>query len=469
MCYGYFCAQMHALPHSLAMRRFAFLLPVAALLAPAASAQDAVDAAALQVNLDYVWVTLAAALVFFMQAGFALLETGLTRAKNAVNIIMKNVMDASAGALVFFAVGFGLMFGTSSGWVGTDGFFLAGIEGQPETWTYLFFFFQAVFAATAATIVSGAVAERVKFSAYLLFSIAIVGVIYPVFGSWAWGGLFNGGGWLEGLGFLDFAGSTVVHSVGGWAALAGALVVGARRGKYGPAGEVREIPGHSLPQAALGVFILWLGWFGFNAGSTTAATPAIALIALNTFLAAAAGAAAAMAVTWLQTGKPDASMTLNGVLAGLVGITAGCDAVRPGAAILIGAIGGVLVVFSARFVERTLKIDDPVTAIAVHGVGGVWGTLAVALFHADGFSLAQLGVQAVGIAAAFAWTFPAAFLLFKALDLAMGLRIEEDVEDSGLDLHEHGMGAYPEFMLSEPPTAPGDGASSVQTPVLHSM
>ena len=447
------------------MSRFSTSVLLALLLTPTATGQEVPDAAAVQTSLDYVWVTLAAALVFFMQAGFALLETGLTRAKNAVNIIMKNVMDASAGALVFFAVGFGLMFGTSSGWVGTDGFFLAGIEGQSETWTYLFFLFQAVFAATAATIVSGAVAERVKFSAYLLFSIAIVGVIYPVFGSWAWGGLFSGGGWLEGLGFLDFAGSTVVHSVGGWAALAGALVVGARRGKYGPGGEVRELPGHSLPQAALGVFILWLGWFGFNAGSTTAATPAIALIALNTFLAAAGGAAAAMAVTWAGSGKPDAGMTLNGVLAGLVGITAGCDAVRPGAAIVIGAIGGVLVVFSARFVERKLKVDDPVAAIAVHGAGGVWGTLAVALFHADGFSAAQLGVQAIGVLAAFAWTFPVALGLFKLLDRTLGVRIEGAVEDGGLDLHEHGADAYPEFVLSEPARAVGDGALHHPEPV----
>jgi Amt family ammonium transporter len=449
------------------MSRLLVLAALALILAPAATGQEVPDAASVQTSLDYVWVTLAAALVFFMQAGFALLETGLTRAKNAVNIIMKNVMDASAGALVFFAVGFGLMFGTSGGWFGTDGFLLAGVEGQPETWTYLFFFFQAVFAATAATIVSGAVAERVKFSAYLLFSIAIVGVVYPVFGSWAWGGLFNGGGWLEGLGFLDFAGSTVVHSVGGWAALAGALVVGARRGKYGADGEVRDLPGHSLPQAALGVFILWLGWFGFNAGSTAAATPAIALIALNTFLAAAGGAAAAMSVTWIKSGKPDAGMTLNGVLAGLVGITAGCDAVRPGAAIVIGAIGGVLVVFAARFIERTLKIDDPVTAIAVHGVGGVWGTLAVALFHADGFSLAQLGVQAVGVVAAFAWTFPVALGLFKLLDKTIGIRIEGEVEEGGLDLHEHGADAYPEFVLSEPTPhhAAGDGAPHPQEPI----
>ena len=262
-----------------------FLIPTPAL----AQSADAV-----QVNLNFVWVIVAAILVFFMQAGFTLVETGLTRSKNAVNIIMKNVMDCAAGALVFFAVGFGLMFGSSSGWVGTDGFFLTGIEGQDPAWTYAFWLFQAVFAATAATIVSGAVAERTKFTGYLLFSVAITGLIYPVFGAWAWGGLFNGAGWLEGLGFIDFAGSTVVHSVGGWAALAGALVVGPRGGKYAPKGR-RGIPGHSLPLAALGVFILWMGWFGFNAGSTTGGDTSIALIAMNTFLSASAGAVAAMA------------------------------------------------------------------------------------------------------------------------------------------------------------------------------
>ena len=427
------------------MRFAVFLL---ALLPLAASAQDATPAT-VQVNLDYVWVLVAGALVFLMQAGFALLETGLTRAKNAANIIMKNVMDASAGAVVFFLVGFGLMFGTSAGgWVGTDGFALLGVEGQEPTWTYLFFFFQAVFAATAATIVSGAVAERVNFKTYLIFSAIIVGVIYPVFGSWAWGGLFNGGGWLEGLGFLDFAGSTVVHSVGGWAALAGALAVGRRAGSLDANGDPVAIPGHSLPLAALGVFILWFGWFGFNAGSTTAGSTQIAVIATNTFLAAGAGAVAAMTVTWVRKGMPDVGMTLNGVLAGLVGITAGCDVVLPVGALGVGLVAGVIVVFATDALARV--VDDPVSAVAVHGVCGAWGTLAVALFAADGVSLAQLGVQAVGVVAAFAWTFPVSFLVFKGLDATMGLRIDETGEASGLDLHEHGTVAYPEFTLMAP-------------------
>ncbi len=433
-----------------------------------ASAQGASEAT-VQVNLDYVWVVVAGALVFLMQAGFALLETGLTRAKNAANIIMKNVMDASAGVVVFFLVGFGLMFGPSlGGLVGTGGFALLGVEGQDPTWTYLFFFFQAVFAATAATIVSGAVAERVDFRAYLVFSVVIVGLIYPVFGSWAWGGLFNGGGWLEGLGFLDFAGSTVVHSVGGWAALAGALVVGRRAGSLDADGQPVAIPGHSIPLAALGVFILWFGWFGFNAGSTTAGTTAIALIATNTFLAAGAGAVAAMAVTWKRSGVPDVGMTLNGVLAGLVGITAGCDQVLPLGALAVGLIAGALVVFATEWLAR--YIDDPVSAVAVHGVSGVWGTLAVALFAADGPSLSQLGVQALGAGAAFAWAFPTSYLVFRALEATMGLRIDEQGETAGLDLHEHGTVAYPEFLMMAPVDdrqASGDGVRDLRADAIH--
>ncbi|MFO8099723.1 MAG: ammonium transporter [Salinibacter sp.] len=414
------------------------------------------SAEATQTNLDYVWTIIAAALVFFMQAGFALLEAGFSRAKNAVNIIMKNVMDASAGGLAFFAVGFGLMFGTSwGGVVGTDGFFLTGTGDQPETWTYAFYFFQAVFAATAATIVSGAVAERIQFSGYLVFSIAITAVIYPVFGAWAWGGLFNGGGWLESLGFIDFAGSTVVHSVGGWAALAGALVVGPRVGKYAEDGTPRTIPGHSLPLAALGVFILWLGWFGFNAGSTTAGSTSIAKIALNTFVAAGAGAATAMAVTWIDGGTPDATMTLNGVLGGLVGITAGCAALTPPYAILTGAVAGAVVVYATRALE--MFVDDPVGAIAVHGVCGAWGTLAAGLFHADGTSLSQMGVQVLGVAAAFLWTFPVSYALFSVLDAVLDLRIKDTTEQKGLDRHEHDVEAYPEFTTN-------GGAPRVQRP-----
>jgi len=424
---------------------------------PANVAEVMQSAEQTQTNLDYVWTILAAALVFFMQAGFALLESGFSRAKNAVNIIMKNVMDASAGALVFFAVGFGLMFGTSwGGLIGTDGFFLTGTGDQPQTWVYAFYFFQAVFAATAATIVSGAVAERIKFSGYLIFSVTITGLIYPVFGAWAWGGLFNGSGWLEALGFIDFAGSTVVHSVGGWAALAGALVVGPRVGKYAEDGTPRDIPGHSLPLAALGVFILWLGWFGFNAGSTTAGSTAIAKIAMNTFVAAGAGAAAAMAITWIDGGTPDATMTLNGVLGGLVGITAGCAALTPPYAILTGAIAGLVVVYGTRFLEW--YVDDPVGAIAVHGLAGAWGTIAAGLFNSAGFSLSQLGVQFVGVAAAFLWTFPMSYLVFSLADALMGgIRLNGEKEALGLDRLEHDVEAYPEF------TTGHDGQPSTET------
>lgn len=410
----------------------------------AVNAQDAaLSAETVQVNLNYVWTIIAACLVFFMQAGFALVETGFTRAKNAVNIIMKNVMDVSAGSLAFFALGFGLMFGTTAaGWIGTDGFFLSEMGDWSTEWTYTFFFFQAVFAATAATIVSGAVAERTSFSAYITFSILITGVIYPIFGSWAWGSLYNGSGWLESLGFIDFAGSTVVHSVGGWAALAGVMVVGPRVGKY-INGKPQAIKGHSLPTAALGVFILWLGWFGFNAGSTTTGDTSIALIALNTFLAAGAGATMAMIVTWVKTGKPDGEFTLNGVLAGLVGITAGCANLTPGFAILAGAIAGVISYFSYKFIEK--YVDDAVGAITVHGVCGAWGTLAAGLFDSAGFSWSVVGVQAIGIAAAFLWTFPVSYIVFKTIDKFIPLRVNGELEEMGLDLHEHDASAYPEF------------------------
>lgn len=413
------------------------------------------EEASTQENLDYVWTILAAILVFFMQPGFALLETGFTRSKNAVNIIMKNFLDVGAGGLTFFAVGFALMFGTSvGGWFGSDGFFLTGIEGQDTTWIYAFFIFQAVFAATAATIVSGAVAERTKFTGYLLFSIVITAFIYPVFGSWAWGSLFNGSGWLENLGFIDFAGSTVVHSVGGWAALAGALVVGPRVGKYDEYGKPLHIPGHNLPHAALGVFILWFGWFGFNAGSTTAGSKDIALIAMNTFLAAGAGATTAMITSWMRSGKPDAPLTINGVLAGLVAITAGCATLTPGSAILAGAIAGIILVYASDFLEKF--VDDPVGAIAVHGVCGAWGTLAAGLFDAstglwgtEGFLISVVGIQLLGIAAAFIWTFPVSYALFSIIKNTVGLRVNGELEAKGLDLHEHDNRAYPEFVGSD--------------------
>jgi len=308
--------------------------------------------ALVQTHADYVWTLVAAALVFFMQAGFAMVEAGFTRAKNAVNIMMKNLMDFSMGSLAFWAIGFGLMFGASSGWIGTSGFFLSDFKLGGDPWVLAFWMFQVVFAATAATIVSGAMAERTKFSGYMVYSVIICAVIYPIFGSWAWGGLFHGGGWLEKLGFIDFAGSTVVHSVGGWAALAGAIVLGPRIGKFNKDGSVRPILGHNLPLAALGVFILWLGWFGFNPGSTTAANKDIAMIFVNTNLAAAAGAVLAMFTSWMRIGKPDIGMSLNGALAGLVAITAGCANVTPLSAVIIGAIAGILVVFAVFFFDK---------------------------------------------------------------------------------------------------------------------
>jgi Amt family ammonium transporter len=401
-----------------------------------------------QTHANYLWTLVAAALVFFMQAGFALVESGFTRAKNAVNIMMKNLMDFSMGSIAFWAVGFGIMFGVSkTGWFGTSGFFLSDFSPDGDPWVLAFWMFQVVFAATAATIVSGAMAERTKFVGYLAYSAVVSAIIYPVFGSWAWGSLFNGSGWLEGLGFIDFAGSTVVHSVGGWAALAGAIVLGPRLGKYGKDGSVKPIMGHSMPLAALGVFILWLGWFGFNPGSTTTADTSIAMIFVNTNLAAAAGAVLAMFTSWIKFGKPEIGMSLNGALAGLVAITAGCANVTPSSAIIIGAVAGILVVLSVLFFEH-IKIDDPVGAVSVHGINGAWGTLAAGLFNMGGTSLSIIGVQVIGIVAAFIWTFGTAFTMFKAIDKIVGLRVTPEEELEGLDLSEHGGVAYPDFGVS---------------------
>ncbi|MCI5121160.1 MAG: ammonium transporter [Candidatus Electrothrix sp. AUS4] len=381
-----------------------------------------------------------------MQAGFAMVEAGFTRAKNAINIMMKNLMDFSMGSLFFWAIGFGLMFGTTgTGWFGTDGFFLSDFKVGGDPWVLAFWMFQCVFAATAATIVSGAMAERTKFTSYLVYSAALCAFIYPVFGSWAWGSLFHGSGWLEGMGFIDFAGSTVVHSIGGWAALAGAIVIGPRVGKYGKNGEVKAIPGHNIPLAAVGVFILWLGWFGFNPGSTTAGITDIAMIFVNTNLAACAGAVAGMFTSWVMFKKPDISMSLNGALAGLVGITAGCANVSPTSSAIIGAIAGVLVVFSVVIIDR-MHIDDPVGAVSVHGVCGAWGTLAAGLFNMEGVTAKIITTQLIGIGAAFAWSFGCAFILFTVIKMTIGLRVTEEEEIEGLDYGEHGSHAYADFM-----------------------
>ncbi|MBN4059116.1 ammonium transporter [Endomicrobium sp. AH-315-J14] len=415
-----------------------------------------------QTHINIVWTCVAAFMVFLMQAGFAMVEAGFTRAKNAVNIIMKNLMDFSVGSVAFFLVGFGLMFGESNGWYGTSLFMLEGVSGND--WKFTFLLFQTVFAATAATIVSGAMAERTRFVAYLAYSVFISLLIYPVFGAWAWGSLLDGGGWLEKLGtgaFCDFAGSTVVHSVGGWIALAGAITIGPRLGKYGPDGKPRALPGHNIPLAALGVFILWFGWFGFNAGSTTVGDGSIGRIALTTNLSASMGAITSAATSWRLHGKPDASMSLNGALAGLVAITAGCATVTPMAALLIGAIAGVLVVFSVLFLDVRLKIDDPVGAVSVHGVCGLWGTLACGLFNAElllkigeknsglfyGGGFAQLQSQLIGATAAFAWAFGTGFIVFQAIKRTIGLRASEEEEYKGLDITEHGMEAYAGFQI----------------------
>jgi Amt family ammonium transporter len=431
---------------NMTMRKLASFITLALILSvPAlALADDPATADAVQTNLNFVWTMIAAFLVFIMQAGFSMVEIGFTRAKNACNIIMKNVMDFSVGAIAFWAIGFGLMFGTTNGLFGTTDFFFSGAEGDGAAWNFAFWMFQVVFAATAATIISGAVAERTKFSAYLVYSFFVSALIYPIFGSWAWGSLFNGGGWLEGLGFIDFAGSTVVHSMGGWLALAGAIVVGPRLGKFDKKGKVTPIPGHNIPLAALGVFLLWFGWYGFNAGSTTTGDPSIALIAVTTTLAAASAAIAAMAVTWIKFGKSDVGMTLNGALAGLVGITAGCANVSPLSSVIIGLIAGVLVVYSVMFFDK-IRVDDPVGAVSVHGVCGAWGTLAAGIFDSAGFSLHTIGVQLIGIVACFAWAFIAGLILFKLIDVVIGMRATKEEEMAGLDFSEHGANAYADF------------------------
>ncbi len=407
---------------------------------------------ALQKNMDIVWTCVAAFLVFFMQAGFAMVESGFTRAKNTINIMMKNLMDFSIGSIAFFLLGFGLMFGVTNGLFGTTQFLLAGTDVAGGDWNWTFLIFQTVFAATAATIVSGAMAERTKFSGYLIYSVFISAFIYPIFGSWAWGSLLEGSGWLEGMGFTDFAGSTVVHSIGGWLALAGAIVLGPRIGKYGPDGKARAIPGHNIAIAALGVFILWFGWFGFNPGSTTAAIGDIGRIAVTTNLAAAAGAIGAMFTSWIISRKPDGSMMLNGALAGLVAITAGCASVSPVSSIIIGLIAGIIVVLSVFFIDNVLKVDDPVGAVSVHAVNGAWGTLAVGLFATDGGlflggGAKLLGVQALGVVTAFAWAFGLGMILFSVIKKTVGLRVSEEEELRGLDIGEHGMEAYSGFQI----------------------
>ncbi|HOO89230.1 MAG TPA: ammonium transporter [Syntrophales bacterium] len=429
------------------------------LLAGSAGAEDSV--ASNKVALDTVWVILAAVLVMFMQPGFALLEAGFCRAKNACNILMKNLMDFAFGSFFFWFIGFGLMFGAGNALFGTSGFFLhdAGTTFDSLSWTSVpleaKYFFQLVFCATAATIVSGAMAERTKFKAYIAYSIITCAIIYPISGHWIWGG-----GWLASLGMWDFAGSTVVHSVGGWLALVGAVLLGPRIGKYAADGTPKPIPGHSIPLGALGVFILWFGWFGFNPGSTMAAVPDIAHIAATTNIAAAIGAIAAMLTSWILFKKPDPSMSFNGAVAGLVAITAPCAFVSIGSAALIGLVAGILVVLSIIFFDKVMHIDDPVGAISVHGICGAWGTFAVGLFAQDIFSpgttgnglffgggLKLLGVQSIGILSVFAWCVVTGFIMFYLIKLVIGLRVSREEELRGLDIDEHGSEAYHGFQI----------------------
>lgn len=437
-------------------------------LAAAEPAKPVFDAEAalktLRAETDMVWVCVTAFLVFFMQAGFAYVEAGFTRAKNAVNILMKNISDFLIGSLAFWAFGFSIMFGPhiiKSFGIGELSFFDKLVEdkdGKPIAFNYGFLLFQMCFAGTAATIVSGAMAERTKFHAYLLFSLVCSGVIYPVFGSLVWSNLFdaNNVGYLAKLNFIDFAGSTVVHSIGGWIGLAGAIMLGPRIGKFGREGAVNPILGHNMSISVLGMFILWFGWFGFNPGSTGVIKDgSFAIIAFTTNMAAVAGGSAAMLTSWIFFRRPDISMVVNGVLGGLVAITAPCNNVSGVSAVAIGAIAGVVVVFSVILLDK-LHIDDPVGAVSVHGVCGMWGTLSVGLFASPlygggsatglfyGGGFKQLGVQALGAGMAFAWALSAGLVLFYLMKITIGLRVSDHEEFEGLDILEHGIQAYPD-------------------------
>ena len=433
------------------------------------------DIMELATSMDVGWTLVAAALVFFMQAGFAMVETGFTRAKNAGNIIMKNLMDFSLGTPIFWILGFGIMFGAASPFFGGFDFFADGVVGEGYDWTTLIF--QTVFCATAATIVSGSMAERTKFSAYCIYSMIISAVIYPVSGHWIWGG-----GWLAELGFHDFAGSTAVHMVGGVAALIGAAILGPRIGKYTKDGKARAIPGHSLTLGALGCFILWFCWFGFNGGSTVALSGGGAEVASRVFvttnMAAAVATVTVMCITWIRYKKPDVSMTLNGSLAGLVAITAGCDVVTPFGSVIIGICAGFAVVFGIEFVDQKLKVDDPVGAVGVHCINGALGTILTGLFaYYNGTEVEPLGVfygggfhffgiQVLGVVAVIAWVAITMTIVFNVIKHTIGLRVSEAEEIMGLDKPEHGLSsAYADFMPVVPTvlgTKAGETAAKIK-------
>lgn len=423
----------------------------------------------LKVGLDTLWVVIASVLVIFMNAGFAMLETGFCRRKNAVNLLSKNLIVFAISTIAFWVFGFALMFGDGNGFIGLQGFFLNGMDNSPATgsaydgvysalsWAGVplaaKFLFQVAFAGTAATIVSGAVAERIKFIDFLLFSFFLVAIAYPMVGHWIWGG-----GWLSKMGFHDFAGGTVVHSVGGWCALTGAIILGPRMGKYPSQGGIMPLPGHNLSIATLGCFILWIGWFGFNPGSTMAVSEDIAYIAVVTNLSAAAGGITSTITSWILAGKPDLSLSINGVLSGLVAITAGCSMVSYSSAVTIGLLAGILVVFSVYFLDNR-KIDDPVGAVSVHLVNGIWGTIAIGLFAdssitkneqiAGLFSNANfslLGVQLLGIVTVGITMIILSTVFWNILKVSFGLRVSQEEEYLGLDISEHGMEAYSGFL-----------------------
>ncbi|RSE32502.1 ammonium transporter [Acinetobacter junii] len=412
-------------------------------LSTSVSASTAPNIQEIRISLDSVWVVIGGILVFFMQAGFALIESGSVRSKNTVNVLMKNYMDTCIGGLVFWLFGFGLMFGLNqSGWIGLSHF----MPDQMDDWHWNLLFFQMMFAATATTIASGAMAERIHFVAYVVSAIFVSGVIYPVFGSWAWGGLFGGDGWLKAMGFIDFAGSTVVHSIGGWVALAGIIVLGPRLGRFGRKGQSHFLAGHNLPLVALGGFILWFAWFGFNAASTVSANVSIGRIALNTHLAACAAASTYMILALIRSKAVLIRNTINASLAGLVAITAGCATMSPIFAIMTGVGAGILISFVPQLLVK-MQLDDVVDAVAVHGVCGAWGTLAAGAFlETNLFDVNVMYVQIIGIFAAFIWGFGLALLVFKILDKVLGgLRVSQQHEQRGLDYTEHAELSYPEF------------------------
>lgn len=406
--------------------------------------------------IDTLWVLLAAFLVFFMQAGFGMVEAGFIRTKNVCNILMKNLMDFCMASVGFFAFGYALMFGLGNGFVGNGGWFLIGAQsGASNVPLYAFWLFQAAFCGAAATIVAGGMAERMKFTSYMIYSFVISAFIYPVIGHWIWGG-----GWLSKMGFADFAGSAVVHTTGGVAALIGTICLKPRIGKYKPDGTANVIAGHNIPIASLGVFILWFGWFGFNPGSTLGICDGgnlISLVAVNTNMAAVVAAITAMFIVWAVYGKPDFSMAMNGALAGLVGITAPCAYVSPISSMLIGVVSGILIVVGVSLLDK-LQIDDPVGAVPVHALNGIWGTLAIGLFGRQSLGLAheglffgggfsQLGVQALGIVSVVLFVLISMGLIFKIIDVTIGLRVSAEEELRGLDIGEHGMEAYSGFQI----------------------